>query len=98
MAEDLESPGAESQGGFLLLATLSLHERDETAGHEGECDERGGQDHPGKGEDDLDVVGLKPRSEIAAPAVEEDVDESADHRGDPEGEVDQGEEELASAE
>ena len=84
--------------GLLLFGALLLHQRDQLAGHEGKGHEDGGQHDAGHGEDDLHVMGGKPRAEPALQAEQQDVDQAGDHRRNGEGQVDQREQHALARE
>ena len=92
--EGLQPGGPQHQGRLFFILPLGLHERDQFPRHEGEGDEDGGQDDPRHGEEDLDVMLRQPRSQPPLEPEDEHIDQTRDHRGDGEGEIDEGDEET----
>jgi hypothetical protein len=58
-----QPPRPQSNGGFLFLVSLGLHQRNKFSGNEWKCHKNRRQHDPWHGEDDLEVVFRKPGSE-----------------------------------
>ena len=97
--EGLPAARAERQRGLLLLGPLLLHQRDQLPRDEGKGHEDRAEDDARRGEDDLRCrARMSHGPNQPYDAVEQHVDEPADHRRDRERQVDQRDEELLAAE
>ena len=66
------------QGGFLLGATLRMHEGNQAARDKGKSNESRAEDNAGISVEDLDVVRIEPVAEPALAAKDEGKDKTAD--------------------
>ena len=96
--EDLPGARAERGGGFLFLAALRLHERDQLARDEREGDEHRRQHDAGHREEHVHVVRGEACTEPALQAEDEHVDQARDHRRHRERQVDERDQQRLAAE
>ncbi len=88
--EDGPGPGPHQGGGLLLLSPLGAEHRNQLPGHQGEGDKNGGQNDPRHGEHNGDPQPLQQGVEDTLPPVGQQIDQARRHRGQGDGQVDQG--------
>src|SRR5258706_8084613 len=96
-AEYAPAAGAHRERGFLIIAPLRLHERDQLPRDEGESDESRGEHHARHREDDLEIVIAQPVAEPAAGAEHQHKNQTGDDRRHREGQVDERQEKPLGA-
>ena len=69
MPKGLPGIGAKRERGLLLLGAGGLHNWNQLPSYERESDKHGREDHAGHGEDNLEIVRLKPGAK-ESPAAE----------------------------
>ena len=94
--ECLKPGGAERNRGFLFIAALIGHQRDQFARDERKRHEDRGQHDSGQRKDDLDIVIAQPMTEPALHAEHQHIDQAGDHRRHGIRQIDQGSEETFS--
>ena len=77
--ESLPAARAQNESGFLFIASLRLHVRNQFARDKGNSHENGRQNDSRNREDDVDVVIRQPRSKPALRAEDQNKDQSRDH-------------------
>lgn len=89
---------AERGGGFLEIAALRLHQRDQLAGDERRGHEHRREDDAGDREQDLDPVFIQHRTKNALQAVDEEIGDTRDDRRDRERDLDDDQQEPPARE